>query len=621
MSQKTRLIKNEIVQLIECHGYTIRNPESIPDADVSISVPGQSYQHQQPPPHILNQFITVAAQAEDVHTMPQMYDELCDFVGQVPTIQHLQLKPLLFAFFFHTVLELVGADRPAATEFYRRTLQTREPFHSFHDADLKKLKHLLAESSLQQKFPQSSFAISLTETTYHALVAFLMDRNFTRFLQILDIRVKVHFVPLDHFSRPDAIPGFVCPATDQAEVSGLTLIKLLRDNPIDLARRHLGNECTFCIFNDDPNDRAEPGLESILPNVLHDRVLALAADIQSMASLSKTNLPSIAFFTFSQECTSWDINGPKTLIAAATDRGYVKLFATLPTIDLDDDIRFSQVRSQSNHLLVPRQPAPFGQGTFSMRTLLGPPSFCVRFSPESRLLLSGGMGCVRLWPCETSAGAFCEIAVPSCIVWTADWSPLGYHFVTGCDDNCSWLWAIDRATPLRMFCGHREAVTDVKYHPNALTIATCSCDRSVMLWDIKEAASCRKMFADSAEVPRVLAFSRNGKVLFSGDDAGRISSWDIGEGTKIGTVVAHQGERRGRCGVRDLAVSEEGTLLASAGENGDVALWDMVTICGTSASGAEPLRRFQPRKAVTDRIAFSNRNLLHAIGTAKNPQP
>jgi hypothetical protein len=53
--------------------------------------------------------------------------------------------------------------------------------------------------------------------------------------------VKVHFVPLGHFSA-DAIPGFVSPPMDQAEVSEPTLIKLLRGNPVDLARCHL---CTF----------------------------------------------------------------------------------------------------------------------------------------------------------------------------------------------------------------------------------------------------------------------------------------------------------------------------------------------------------------------------------------
>jgi WD40 repeat protein len=122
------------------------------------------------------------------------------------------------------------------------------------------------------------------------------------------------------------------------------------------------------------------------------------------------------------------------------------------------------------------------------------------------------------------------------------------------------------------------------------------------------------MFADSVDVPRTLEFTRNGRVLLIGDDAGKISPWDIGESRRIGTVKAHTG------GVHDLAVSMEGTLLSSAGAHGEVSLWDMGAVCSTSAGGAEPLRRFVPKRAVTQRIAFSSRNLLLAIGTSKTPQ-
>jgi WD40 repeat protein len=343
-----------------------------------------------------------------------------------------------------------------------------------------------------------------------------------------------------------------------------------------------------------------------------------------MMPLSKTSLPSCAYFTFQQECVSYDINGNGTLIAAATERRYIKLFSTAASVDLDDDMKFTQIRSQQNHLLVPRQPVgPVNDQHYCTRTLVGPRSYCVRFSPDSRLLLSGGVGTIRLWSCETAAGAFCEYATPaSGIVWCADWSQLGYHFATGSEDNGVWVWCLDQALPIRFFCGHQEPITDIKFHPNPATLASCSYDRSVMLWDVRAhdlsdktvVNPSTRMFPDSMEVPRVLQFTRNGRVLICGDGSGKISPWDIGEGRKIGSVKAHHGR------VRDLTVSAEGTILASAGENGDVALWDIGTLCSTSASGAEALKRFQPRRTNTHGVAFSTRNLLHAIGTSKTPE-
>jgi WD40 repeat protein len=179
------------------------------------------------------------------------------------------------------------------------------------------------------------------------------------------------------------------------------------------------------------------------------------------------------------------------------------------------------------------------------------------------------------------------------------------------------MWALDRSEPLRMFVNHQEPLTDVKYHPNCTTLATASYDRTVMIWDVRcnenRSPFC-KMFADSVEIPRVMQFTRNGRVLIVGDEGGKISPWDIGEGRKIGSVRAHEE------GVRDMTISVEGTLLASAGVGGDVMLWDMGTLCSASASGAEALRKFQPRKARTHRVVFSSRNLLYAIGTSLTPQ-
>jgi WD40 repeat protein len=125
---------------------------------------------------------------------------------------------------------------------------------------------------------------------------------------------------------------------------------------------------------------------------------------------------------------------------------------------------------------------------------------------------------------------------------------------------------------------------------------------------------CTRMFVDGAPVPRVLQFTRNGRIVVCGDDAGRISAWDIGEGRKIGSIKAH------REAVRDLSVSVEGTILASAGSHEDVAIWDVGAVCSPPASGVEALKRFRPHRASPHRVAFSTRNLLHVIGTAKTPE-
>ena len=62
------------------HGYRITNPGVLPRA------PGQADHH--------------------ASEWPGKYRELVRFVDGVPEIQYRQLKPLLFAFFFQTVIQM-----------------------------------------------------------------------------------------------------------------------------------------------------------------------------------------------------------------------------------------------------------------------------------------------------------------------------------------------------------------------------------------------------------------------------------------------------------------------------------------------------------------------------------
>ena len=605
-----RNLIDEITKYVQDHGYQITNPEALQNARIPPLKGNVS---------LMDYLIQSSASSEDVLKMPNMYEDLVDFVNQVPYIQYLQLKPLLFAFFYRTVIELHQAKyNDAAQEFFEKHTKENpdgtKPFHSFHDTDLKKLKQYMMTSSLTQTnaLDKTAFATQLTETTYQALVAFLMDKSYVRFLMILNNFINVTHVPLDHFtSSINKIPGFIYKSTEHTEQPIPTNITLLKYNPYDLAKKYLGSKCNFAFFDDDPSNRITNPFP--LPNILHDKVLAIAQDIQNLAPLSKKNLPSCAYFTFNDDNMAYDINGNGTLLAAATEKNYVKLFSTNIFVDIDDELKFYQIHSSQNQMLVPRLPTHRDKNdvSYCSKSFIGPRTYCCKFSPESRLLLCGCNNGLRLWECQ-GIGAFSHIPVQCGITWAVDWCPIGHYFVSGSDDCCAWLWSIDHSKPLRMFVNHQEPITDIRYHPNAVTLATSSYDRSVMLWDIRCQSTsnpCTKMFAESVAVPRIVQFTRNGRIVISGDETGKITTWDIGEGRQIGSVKSHNG-----C-VVDMSVSIDGTLLASTGSNGEVILWDMGTLCSTSASGAEPLKRFQPRKAQTQRISFSNRNLLHAIGS------
>ena len=94
---QTISLREEIQRYIEEHGFRISNPESLNDhrydgtisqtrslVDISIlDIANQEYKMD-----------------ESGEKLPKMYEDLVDFIKQVPEVQQIQLKPLLFAFFY-----------------------------------------------------------------------------------------------------------------------------------------------------------------------------------------------------------------------------------------------------------------------------------------------------------------------------------------------------------------------------------------------------------------------------------------------------------------------------------------------------------------------------------------
>jgi WD40 repeat protein len=94
-------------------------------------------------------------------------------------------------------------------------------------------------------------------------------------------------------------------------------------------------------------------------------------------------------------------------------------------------------------------------------------------------------------------------------------------------------------------------------------------DNTLERWDL--ATVKKTALAGHKSWVRALAFAAGGKLLFSGDYAGRLLAWPAGDEnpSPLRNVVAHQGW------VRALAVSPDGRLLASCGNDHLVKLWSV----------------------------------------------
>jgi WD40 repeat protein len=75
-----------------------------------------------------------------------------------------------------------------------------------------------------------------------------------------------------------------------------------------------------------------------------------------------------------------------------------------------------------------------------------------------------------------------------------------------------------------------------------------------------------------------VAFSRNGKLLATGDQNGNAYLWDVATGSRIATLPTPGPNSS----VSSVAFSPNGKILATANQDGTTSLWSITTVASRS---------------------------------------
>ena len=155
-------------------------------------------------------------------------------------------------------------------------------------------------------------------------------------------------------------------------------------------------------------------------------------------------------------------------------------------------------------------------------------------------------------------------------VYTVAFSPDGNLIASGGDDNAVILWDVSRRSDIRTLIGHDDWVRSVAFSPDGRLLASVAMDGSLKLWDVSSGinVTSRKQ-SDRMEA---VAFSLNGEMFATcGHIDGFIDLWSLSK-----KRISHTNRISGhRSAVSSISFSPDGLMLASAGDDDTVKLWNV----------------------------------------------
>jgi WD40 repeat protein len=193
------------------------------------------------------------------------------------------------------------------------------------------------------------------------------------------------------------------------------------------------------------------------------------------------------------------------------------------------------------------------------------------FGPAGMLATAGTLGVILLWDAERGEIIHTFPRLPG-QVRCIEFSPDAEQMAAACDDGTTTVWNVRSRDVAIKLLGHTAEVCSLSFDPSGQRIATLGRDSTVRVWDRKSGRETLKIsdqFKSSFPYGDSVLYSSDGSMILAVTDDGSISVRDAATGDRIRSLGGHSKP------VNGMAIISGQPRLATASDDGSIKIWDL----------------------------------------------